>query len=90
MTPGQLRAQILSHLHSFFQAAGIEPSSVHDDFDLLASGVIDSLGFLTLVTEIEDWLGRDIDFEEMEPERLTKLGPLCDFVVSQRAGSEGP
>jgi acyl carrier protein len=61
----------------------MDPAEVSDDFDLREAGVVDSLGFLELVTILEDELGIELDFEDMEPEQLTTVGPLVTFVARQ-------
>jgi acyl carrier protein len=62
---------------------GMDPADVSDDFDLREAGVVDSLGFLELVTTLEDELGIELDFEDMEPEQLTTVGPLVEYVARQ-------
>jgi acyl carrier protein len=51
-----------------------------DNCDLLLSGLIDSLGLLELVMAIQERFGREIDFEALDPEHMTEVGPLCRFV----------
>jgi acyl carrier protein len=54
-----------------------------DDCDLLLSGVIDSLGLLDLVGAIGQHFGRELTFDEIDPEQMTIVGPLCRFVADQ-------
>lgn len=54
-----------------------------DDCDLIVSGILDSLGMLELMTALQEYCGRDISFEELDPESMTVVGPLCDFVANQ-------
>lgn len=54
-----------------------------DECDLLLSGMIDSIGLLGLVAEIQEFAGREIDFELLDPEEMTIVGPLCRFVSEQ-------
>lgn len=56
-----------------------------DDCDLLLSGMIDSLGLLDLMTAIQQHCQREIDFEALDPEQLTIVGPLCRYVSEQLA-----
>lgn len=55
-----------------------------DDCDLLLSGIIDSIGLLDLMEAIREFYGEDIDFDTLDPEEMTIVGPLCKF-VSQEA-----
>lgn len=61
------------------------PGDLADDCDLLLSGMIDSLGLLDLMTAIQEHCQRDIDFEALDPEQLTVVGPLCRYVSEQLA-----
>jgi acyl carrier protein len=54
-----------------------------DDCDLLLSGLIDSLGLIELITAIQENYGEDIDFELLDPDQMTIVGPLCKFVSEQ-------
>ena len=54
-----------------------------EDCDLLLSGMIDSLGLLELVGALQEFAGREIDFEILDPEEMTIVGPLCRFVSEQ-------
>jgi acyl carrier protein len=59
-----------------------------EDCDLLLSGMIDSIGLLDLVAAIQEFAGREIDFEILDPEEMTIVGPLCRF-VSEEVGRHG-
>jgi len=61
------------------------PGELADDCDLLLSGMIDSLGLLDLMTAIQEHCQREIDFEALDPEQLTIVGPLCRYVSEQLA-----
>jgi acyl carrier protein len=54
-----------------------------DDFDLYLSGSIDSLALLGLVAAIQEAFGDHIDFDDMDPEDMTIVGPLCRFVAER-------
>jgi acyl carrier protein len=54
-----------------------------DDCDLLLSGIIDSLGLLDLIGAIGQHFGRELTFDEIDPEQMTIVGPLCKFVAEQ-------
>lgn len=81
VTQQAVRAFILETLDEALRDARIDPASVGDDFDLLTSGVIDSLGVLELVEDVNAEFGIDIDFEELDPEGLTVLGSFSAFVA---------
>jgi acyl carrier protein len=62
-----------------------EPGELSDDCDLLLSGMIDSLGLLDLMSAIQQHCQHEIDFEALDPEQLTVVGPLCRYVSEQLA-----
>ncbi|MGH8013538.1 MAG: acyl carrier protein [Candidatus Binataceae bacterium] len=81
-----LRIFICEYLAESLAAKGRDhPEQLSDDCDLLLSGIIDSLGLLDLITAFEDYCGRELDFDAMDPEQMTIVGPLCDFVAAQMA-----
>ena len=65
------------------------PAIVSDDCDLLLSGYLDSLGFLELMTAIQERFQTDIDFGLLDPERMTVFGSLSDF-ISEQLANQGP
>ncbi len=83
MEAEQIHEYILQSLQDQLVAAEVDAGTLQGDFDLMNSGIIDSMAFLHLVTGIEDWLGIELDFEDLDPAELTKIGPLCEFVQQQ-------
>jgi acyl carrier protein len=83
----QIRAFLQQYIVERSVAGGQEkPGELADDCDLLLSGMIDSLGLLDLMGAIQQHCQREIDFEALDPEQLTVVGPLCRFVSEQLAG----
>ena len=74
---------ILAECENSLVLFGHTVATVPDDFDLRAQGVIDSLGFLELVSALEAALGVEMDFDGLEPEDLTVIGPLSRYVAAQ-------
>jgi acyl carrier protein len=81
----QVRTFILTRLEHPMLEAGFNPAEVGDDFDLLTSGVTDSIGIVELLASIEEHVGVSLDFSEMDPENLTVLGRLAEHVEKQAA-----
>ena len=82
----QIRAFLQQYVLERSQAGGRgTPGELTDDCDLLLSGMIDSLGLLDLMTAIQQHCQREIDFEALDPEQLTVVGPLCRYVSEQLA-----
>ena len=82
----EIRAFILDRLQSQLDAKGLSPSSVPDGFDLLTEGVIDSMGIVELIVALEQQFDTRLDFEELDPESLTIVGPLCRY-VEEKSGA---
>lgn len=49
---------------------------LEDEIDLIGDGILDSMGFLSLATAVQDKLGIEIPFDEYPPEEFTLLGNL--------------
>lgn len=62
---------------------GVEPSELDSDYDLLANGVIDSLGLLKLITWLQDEFTMDIDDRELSPEAFRSVSAIRSFVESR-------
>ena len=59
------------------------PVDLPDDCDLLLSGIIDSVGLLELIGAVQKFCDREIDFEGLDAESMTVLGPLCRYISAQ-------
>ena len=84
MTPDP-KALILECLAHAESPLGLEAAAVPDSFDLRAEGVIDSLGFVRLLTELESRLGFEIDLADLDPADLTIIGPLSAHIAAAQA-----
>lgn len=86
VTETEVRTFLLGHLEEQLAAEGSAlPEDISDDYDLLLSGLVDSLGLLELTAALSDYVGGDLDFEALEAEQLTVVGPLCRFVAEEAA-----
>jgi acyl carrier protein len=82
----QIRTFLEEYIAQKSIAGGKEtPGELADDCDLLLSGIIDSLGLLDLMSAIQQHCQQEIDFEALDPEQLTVVGPLCRYVSEQLA-----
>jgi acyl carrier protein len=88
VTPDAVQDFLREYVAKSLRTQGREvPANLADDCDLLLSGYIDSLGLLELMTALQDHFGRDIDFDGLDAEQMTIVGPLRTFVVTQLAGT---
>jgi acyl carrier protein len=87
ITPTDVRAFLKGYLDHKLETNGRAVcEDLRDDCDLLLAGLIDSIGLLELVVALQEFVGRDIDFESLDPEEMTIVGPLCKFVSDQTNG----
>jgi acyl carrier protein len=88
MTYDEVRKFVETFLMHRLSNQGRDTSIVlAEECDLLLSGLIDSLGVLELLTALGNQCGKDIDFETLDPEEMTIVGPLCRFVSAQSTTS---
>lgn len=84
VTPADVRLFLMDYLRQKLEANGRGlAEDLPEDCDLLISGVIDSLGLLELVTALNEHFNRQINFEALNPEYITIVGPLCSYVAEQ-------
>jgi acyl carrier protein len=78
-----VRKRILDFCGPSLAAYGVDPASAADDLDLRACGAIDSLRFIELVVELEETFDVELELEDVDPEKLTLLGTLCEQVAAR-------
>jgi acyl carrier protein len=79
----EVRAFVVQALEPKLRQVGIEPAQAPDDLDLIERDLVDSLGLLELIADVEHRFGFELDFENVDPEDLTVLGELCRRVAEQ-------
>ena len=83
VSPDEVRRFVLEQVDEPVRALGHEPADLPDDFDLHRAGVIDSFGILELITALEERFDLEIDYEDLDPEELTIVGPFSRYVSEQ-------
>jgi acyl carrier protein len=86
-TTADIRSLILSFLQPSLLANGIDTGPMPDDTDLRAAGLIDSLGFVQLLSELEHRLGITVDLSDMDPAQLTNLGALSRHIAARASAA---
>jgi acyl carrier protein len=61
-------------------------TELSDDADLLAAGVIDSLGFVELVEEVQSRYGIEVADIEITEENFGSINAMSRFVERKHAG----
>ncbi|GAA4238446.1 hypothetical protein GCM10022254_54430 [Actinomadura meridiana] len=62
----------------------ITVADLDTDYDLVAGGVIDSLGFLKVLAWLEDRFELDSDAVELEPDHFRSVGAIAALVDDAR------
>ncbi len=76
-----VRAFILNYLSKRAPELDMDVARNNDDFDILKAGIIDSMGMLEMIAAMERNFGVTVDFEQIDPEAFTILGPFCHYVA---------
>ena len=83
-TPDNIRVFVADFLNRKLRDRGQGPlNDLPDDYDVLLSGVLDSLAFVEMMMAAGEHFVGEIDFENLDPEKMTIIGPLCLFVSEQ-------
>jgi acyl carrier protein len=80
---GQWRQDLVRFLREI-QKAGLPVESLSDSDELVASGLIDSLALLQIVTYLEDAYGLDFSDRGLDPEQLGSIGNILDLIEQER------
>jgi acyl carrier protein len=82
-SPEDVRSLVLEKLQPSLEAKGLSAEDIPDNYDLLTEGLIDSMGILQLISEVEKRFGISVDFEDLDPENLTIIGPFCRHIAKK-------
>ena len=89
VTVDEVKRFVISHLSGALRENNVLPAEIEDGFDLMKQGVIDSIGLIQLISAIEEHFNFDeVDFEDMDTEELTVIGPLSAY-IAERAKRKG-
>ncbi|MEN3314163.1 MAG: hypothetical protein V7605_397 [Acidimicrobiaceae bacterium] len=81
VSAAEVRSFLLHHIHDQVLASGLSPQELSDDFDLLATGTIDSMGLIELLSALEDRFGVTADLGELDTEDIGLIGPFCEHIA---------
>ncbi len=85
MTNKKIRDYILDLLNERLLLFDINRGELNNDFDLVKSGLLDSMAFIDLVAEAEEKFEVEIDFEQLaESDDFTSLGGLVDIIMNTK------
>lgn len=78
------RSATIAPIKNFICGTLLDGQQIRDDEDLLLSGLVDSLGVMSLVAHIEGEFGISIPFEEVLIENFETLEAIADYVNSRK------
>ena len=82
MDKGEVRTFIIDRLKKKLLLFDIAEEEVKDGFDLVKSGLLDSMAFVDLVAGVEEEFDLEIDFEKAaDTEDFTSLGGLVQIIM---------
>lgn len=82
MNEQEIKKLLLQLIDDRLLSFGIETGEVKQDFDLVRSGLLDSMTFVDLIGAMEEILKVEIDFEKiMEEEGLTTVSGIIDLFM---------
>jgi acyl carrier protein len=81
-----IKHQVRTYLLDNFLMGGSE-QDIQDDTSFMGSHILDSTGFIELISYLEDQFGIQVTDEEMVPENLDSLKNIEHFVSRKRASA---
>ena len=76
---------ILNEVRTFVKTSLMVPPDIQDDTSLMASGVIDSMGIIEIVSFIEDKFSIVVSDEEVAAENFDSIEKIASFVEARKA-----
>jgi acyl carrier protein len=84
MAETALRSAIAQRLAQRLARLGLSSSDLTDDLDLVRSGVLDSLGFVDLIADLEKETGKRVDLERaLGHKNATSIGGILPLFEEQ-------
>ncbi|MBL7951264.1 MAG: acyl carrier protein [Flavobacteriales bacterium] len=80
MSEQAIRTLLVEKLAVRLKRLGLERNDLTDDLDLVRTGVLDSLGFVDLIADLEQATGRQVDLERaLKKAGATRLGSIVEL-----------
>ena len=73
----ELRQLVRTWVRGNSRAPNAREMAIADDTDLLATGLLDSLGFVELLAYVEQTTGRQVDLSDADPSEFTTVQGFC-------------
>jgi acyl carrier protein len=69
-----IREFVIAHVNELATREDVSVGEVADDFDLMESGLFDSLRFAALVSAVEERFDLQMNFDDIDPEEFVRVG----------------
>ena len=76
LDPTDLRQGVLNILAPNLKRIKMKPGQLQDDDNFLEKGILDSVGFLEFINQLEQKMNLSIDFSELDPAEFSTLSGL--------------
>jgi acyl carrier protein len=76
----RIKAMVMGEIRDRLPLLSLTESDVGNDFDLVQSGLLDSLMFVDLLSSLEERLGYEIRINETRVDRVTTISGLADVI----------
>lgn len=83
MNSSEATDKLFTVLSSRLDKLGIEADDIDQSTSLLEQGVLDSLGFIEFITNIEITFDIEFDFEDMDANDFTSIEQLVQLVLNK-------
>ena len=77
-----MKEEINNYINGIAKEQGITVSDTDDLFD---KGVLDSLGFILLLSYLQDSFGMEFDEEDMRPDNFCSIEAIVEFCSNKDA-----
>jgi acyl carrier protein len=81
---GELVQRIKDWIRQNQEQVHMVPVDITESTDLIASGVLDSMGFIDLMLFLETVTGDKIDLSEADPAEFTTINGLCKSILTKQ------
>ena len=83
MNKQEVRDHILDTLSERLVLFDLKPSELNDSFDLVKSGLLDSMAFVDLVAGLEEEFNKEVDFEKVADDPgFTTMAGLVNIILN--------
>ena len=80
----KIKEYIVKYLKKKMGTESNDDIYIDEDVDLIESGIINSLSFITLITDLEEQYNIEIDFDELDPSEYTIISNLASLVAKTK------